>query len=67
MSHLICTDCHNMDNRVPNLKDAYKVIKKKFGDDYIDWFDRNAINVYKGRYIDMTSPQMPKKILGVWF
>lgn len=67
MAHILSTDCHNIDKRKPNMKEAYKVIRKKFGEDQIDWFERNARNIFKGKYIDLTTPQMPKKILGMWF
>ena len=32
MAQLICSDCHNPENRAPNLRDAYTIIKKKFGE-----------------------------------
>ncbi len=66
MAMLICSDCHNMKRRRPNIKEAYSVIRKKFGDDFIDWFDRNAISVFKGRYVDQPMIKKPKKILGMW-
>lgn len=67
MAQLICTDTHNLKNRVPNLRDGFKAVKKKFGEDYVDWYEKNARDVFKGRYIDLTTPQRPKKILGMWF
>ncbi len=67
MAQLICSDCHNMKRRSPNLRDGYKHIKKKFGEEYTDWFDKNARDVFKGRYVDMTMPKRPKKIMGMWF
>ena len=29
--HLLCSDCHNMSNRAPNLADATKYIEEKLG------------------------------------
>lgn len=66
MAHIISTDCHNMEKRKPNLKDAFKLIVKKFGEDKADFLDKNARNVFRGRYIDLTMPQTPRKVLGMW-
>lgn len=66
MAQLICTDAHNMKNRCPNLKEAFRFVKKKYGEDYIDWFDKNARDVFKGRYVDEPMLKKPKKILGFW-
>ncbi len=66
MAQLISSDAHNMKKRKPNLKDAYALVKRKFGEDYVDWFEKNARDVFKGRYVDMPDPKRPKKILGMW-
>ncbi len=66
MAQLVCSDCHNMNSRSPNLKDAYRFIKKKFGEEYVEWFEKNARDVFAGRYVDQPMPKMPKKILGIW-
>ena len=44
----------------------YSIVKKKFGEDYVDWFDRNARNVFLGKYVEMPQPKMPKKVMGIW-
>ncbi len=66
MAQLICTDAHNMKNRVPNLREGMRFVKKKYGEDYVDWFEKNAIDVFKGRYVDEPMLKRPKKILGFW-
>lgn len=33
--HFIGSDCHNLTSRPPNLDEAYKSIKKKFGNEYV--------------------------------
>ncbi len=66
MAQLICTDAHNMKNRCPNLKEAFRFVKKKYGEDYVDWFEKNARDVFKGRYVDEPELKKPKKILGMW-
>ena len=35
-------------------------------EDYVDWFEKNAIDVFKGRYVDEPMLKRPKKILGFW-
>lgn len=67
MAQIISSDTHNMKRRPPNLKDAYKVVKRKFGDEYVEWFEKNARDVFKGRYVDQPMPKRPKKIMGMWF
>lgn len=67
MAQLVCSDCHNMKSRTPNLREAYQRIRKKFGEDYVEWFDKNARDVFAGRYVDQPMPERPKKILGMWF
>ncbi len=67
MAQLISSDCHNMKRRSPNLRECYNFIRKKFGEEYTDWFDKNARDVFSGRYVDMTMPKKPKKVMGMWF
>ena len=67
MAQLICTDAHNMKSRKPNIEDAFRLVERKFGSDYVDWFNKNAIKVFKGRYVDLPMPKRPKKIMGMWF
>lgn len=66
MAQIICSDAHNMKNRQPNLKAAFRVVEKKFGDDYVRWFKKNARDIFKGRYVDQPMPKEPKKVLGFW-
>ena len=66
MAQLISSDAHNMKNRAPNLKEGYRFVKKKYGEDYVDWFEKNARDVFKGRYVDEPMLKKPKKILGFW-
>ncbi len=66
MAQLICTDAHNMKKRVPNLKEGMRFVKKKYGEEYVDWFEKNAVDVFKGRYVDEPMLKKPKKILGFW-
>lgn len=37
--HLIGSDCHNTKYRPPKLGEAYKVIRRKFGDEFVNQFN----------------------------
>ncbi len=64
--HFICSDCHSTKHRVPNLMNAYTVLKKEFGGQYVDWLVKNSENVFDNRYVDLNIVQKPKKFLGFW-
>jgi protein-tyrosine phosphatase len=50
--HLMATDCHDPKRRAPHVMDAYKLIAKKFGEDYAnDIFCNNALTLLKGEYL----------------
>jgi protein-tyrosine phosphatase len=50
--HLMATDCHDPDRRAPHVMDAYKLIAKKFGEDYAnDIFCNNALTLLRGEYL----------------
>ncbi len=66
MAQIISSDCHNLKSRTPNLRDAYSYVRKKFGEEYVDWFEKNARDVFTGRYVDMPVPKKPKKVMGIW-
>ncbi len=66
MAQLISSDAHNMKNRCPNMKEGFMRISKKYGEDYVDWFERNARNVFRGKYVDEPMMKKPKKIFGIW-
>ncbi len=40
--HVIGSDMHNLTNRPPNLAEAYDIIEKKFGWEYVDFLKQNS-------------------------
>lgn len=48
---LIGSDCHNMIQRPPNLKDAFVIIEKEIGISYCNLLQGNANSVIKGKVI----------------
>ena len=39
--HLLGSDCHDLSSRKPNLGEAIKVIRHKFGSDIISYINSN--------------------------
>ncbi|MGN0470472.1 MAG: tyrosine-protein phosphatase [Acutalibacteraceae bacterium] len=67
MAHIVCSDCHSMKHRPPNMKKAFLYIEKKLGKQYTDWLIKNSNDIFNGHYVDMPVIKKPKKILGMWF
>ncbi|MDD6489433.1 MAG: hypothetical protein PUG48_06450 [Clostridia bacterium] len=67
MAHIVCSDCHSIKHRPPNIKKAFSYIEKKLGKHYTDWLIKNSKDIFNGRYVDMPVIEKPKKILGMWF
>ncbi len=66
IAQLISSDAHSMQKRPPRFAEAVSVIRKKLGDDYAEWVNKNSGDVFKGRYVDVPVLKKPKKILGKW-
>lgn len=64
--HLICSDCHSVNRRPPNLKEAYKILQNSVGEQYTDWLIKNSQDVFYGRDVDLSVVKKPKKVLGIW-
>lgn len=48
--HVISTDAHRCDHRRPRMKEAYKIVSKKYGQEYADdIFRNNAIAILNGK------------------
>lgn len=48
---LVGSDCHNMSQRPPNIKDAFVIIERKIGSLYCDLLQHNAESIVKGLLI----------------
>ena len=46
--HLLGSDCHNMDDRAPNLGDARRCIRQKLGEPALQWVERFEKLLLKG-------------------
>lgn len=67
LTHFIATDAHNITSRPFNLAEAYDVVEKEYGIDFVDMFMSNAEQMVGGKMIFREDPQRikRKKILGL--
>lgn len=67
LTHFIATDAHNITSRPFNLAEAYDVVEKEYGIDFVDMFIENAEQMVDGKMIFREDPQRikRKKILGL--
>lgn len=49
MVHFLGSDCHNTTSRAPKLDKAYDVIKKKFGDEYINQMNEYGYSLFENQ------------------
>lgn len=64
--HIVCSDCHSINHRPPNMKRAFSIIEKKLGSQYKNWLIKNSKDIFCGKYIDIPVIKKPKKFLGMW-
>ncbi len=65
--HLVSSDTHNLDTRLPNTKEALNTIRKTYGNDTYDYFINNAKAVLNNEYVEMYAPSKIKKIFNKYF
>lgn len=59
--HILGSDMHNLSDRPTNIGKAFEVIEKRFGREYIEFFDNNGKNILLDKDIDLDSfTQLPK-------
>lgn len=63
---IICTDCHSIEHRPPNIQKAFEKIDKKLGEGYSDWIKKNCNDIFNDRSVDLPVIHKPRKILGFW-
>lgn len=66
LAQMVCSDCHSIERRPPNIDKALEIIGKNLGNDYIDWLEKNSSDVFNNRNVDLPEIQKPKKVLGFW-
>lgn len=68
LTHFISSDAHNITSRSFKMNEAFDVVEKKFGVDWIDLFLDNAELLAQGKVIYKEIPEKikQKKILGIF-
>lgn len=61
LGHIIASDAHNCDSRPFMMKEAYHIIRKKFGDDVYHQMKKNAVNIFNGDDVEIFDPIPVKK------
>ena len=51
-AHIIGTDMHNLTDRAPNIIKAAAIIKKYYGEECLEYFERNALKIINGEAIE---------------
>lgn len=64
--HFICTDCHSIEKRPPNIEQGYSIVKNKLGEKYYETLTENAKRVFNGKRIDLSEIKRPRNFLGTW-
>lgn len=59
--HLIGTDMHNLDSRKPNIDTALRAIKKRYGNECIEYIVSNSKSVWNGEIIKYSSMKAFRK------
>lgn len=57
-AHVIGSDMHNTTTRPPNLPEAYSIIEKKFGWEYVDYLQNNSVRILSNKRVLPT--RLPK-------
>lgn len=63
---LICSDCHSMKHRPPNLEEAYAFLSRNLGKEYVDWLTGNSEKVFNGELPDLLHIRKPRYLFGSW-
>ena len=48
-AHVVGSDMHNITSRPPNLAEAYQIIEKKFGWEYVDFLKNNSSRIVSNK------------------
>ncbi|WP_335871172.1 tyrosine-protein phosphatase [Bacillus sp. 2205SS5-2] len=68
LTHFIASDAHNITSRGFNIEEAFDVIDKRLGNDWVYYFDENSYLVTENQVVMKDTPQQVqrKKILGIF-
>lgn len=64
--HTMCTDCHSLNRRPPNLDEGMRELRTLAGKEFEEEFTDAADAIFHGRGVDIDRLRKPRKILGMW-
>ena len=62
----ICTDCHSIEHRPPNMEKGLSIVKDKLGEEYFEKLIENAERVFNGKRVDLSEIKKPRNFFGSW-
>ena len=65
--HLIGSDCHNQNNRVPNLEKAYDLIREKISGEFAHYLNANGHLLLDDEYIEKYASNYYQETPVKWF
>lgn len=64
LAHVIASDAHNANFRPFELKEAYEIVAKELGEEYVERLQKNAESILNNRDIDYLEPVEVKRESG---
>ncbi|SDH27172.1 protein-tyrosine phosphatase [Alteribacillus persepolensis] len=61
LAHIIASDAHNTHTRPFNIHEAYRVLEKDIGIEYVEMLKQNAADIVNNKQLRMESPEPLKK------
>lgn len=62
----MCSDCHSIERRPPNLRSGLSVIEKSLGKQYVQQMIASGETVFNGEPLEIFDIKKPRCILGRW-
>ncbi len=60
-AHVLGTDMHNLSARRPNMGDAYEIILKRYGEECVEFFTKNASRLLNNEPVASLYFELPEK------
>ena len=62
----ICSDCHSIIHRPPNMEEGLKALKKTIGNEKVLRLIDNSNRVFENKDIEIEELIKPTNFLGIW-
>ena len=64
--HFMCSDCHSIKRRPPDLEAGFKEMDNSLGKKYSELFMENAETIFNGDFFDPDYVKKPRNLFGFW-